>query len=140
MTAAHVGGHGEVSLALSYPVLFRVTGPLPSLVLRAEDMWWRHNQFHRSEWALNLGFPSSPFGLWTLIAPFQGFARRCEIQVFRLYSTPSPVTKSQCRFVVVRVSPSYPYNAGRARTRMGGGVYINSGFWRNRSFPFQIYK
>ena len=29
----------EVSLALSYPEPFRVTGPPPSLVLRAEDMW-----------------------------------------------------------------------------------------------------
>ena len=28
----------QVSLALSYPELFRVTGPLQSLVLRAEDM------------------------------------------------------------------------------------------------------
>ena len=34
----------EVSLAHSYPELFRVTGPLQSLVLRAEDMWQRHNQ------------------------------------------------------------------------------------------------
>jgi hypothetical protein len=34
----------QASLALSYPELFRVTGPLPSLVLRAEDMWQRHNQ------------------------------------------------------------------------------------------------
>jgi len=55
-----------------------------------------------------------------LSAPFQGFARRSGIQVFRLYCTPSPVTKSQCRFVMVRVSPSPPYNAGRARTRRGG--------------------
>jgi hypothetical protein len=34
----------EVSLAPPYPELSRVTGPLPSLVLRAEDMWRRHNQ------------------------------------------------------------------------------------------------
>jgi len=39
----------QVSLALSYPELFQVTGPLPSLVLRTEVMWWRHNQCHRSE-------------------------------------------------------------------------------------------
>ena len=38
----------QVSLALSYPEPFRVTGPLPSLVLRAEDMWQKHNQCHRS--------------------------------------------------------------------------------------------
>jgi len=34
----------EVSLAHSYPELFRVTGPLPSLVLRTEDVWQRYNQ------------------------------------------------------------------------------------------------
>ena len=38
----------EVSLAHSCPELFRVTGPLPSLVLRTEDMWqkrmWRKAQ------------------------------------------------------------------------------------------------
>ncbi len=45
--------------------------------------------------------------------------RQTGIQVFRLYSTLSPITKSQCRFVMVRVSPSHPYNAGRARTRRG---------------------
>ena len=27
--------------------------------------------------------------------PFQGFARQCGIQVFRLYSTPSPVTENR---------------------------------------------
>jgi len=57
----------EVSLALSYPELFQVTGPLPSLVLRTEDMWWRHNQCHRSERGSQSGFP-----LLTPIAPFQG--------------------------------------------------------------------
>ena len=40
----------------------------------------------------------------TLSAPFQGFARRSGIQVFSLYSTPSPVKKSQSRFLMVRVS------------------------------------
>jgi hypothetical protein len=50
----------EVSLALSYPELFQVTGPLPSLVLRTEDLWRRHNQCHRSGRALNQGFPFSP--------------------------------------------------------------------------------
>ena len=32
--------------ALPYPEPLRVTGPLPSLVLRAEDMWRKHNQEH----------------------------------------------------------------------------------------------
>ena len=50
----------EVSLAHSYPELFLVTEPLPSLVLRAEDMWRKHNHCHRSERALNQGFPFSP--------------------------------------------------------------------------------
>jgi len=44
----------------SYPEPLRVTGPLLSLVLRAEDKWQRHNQCHRSERALNQGFPFSP--------------------------------------------------------------------------------
>jgi len=44
----------EVSLAHSYPELFRVTGPLPSLVLRTEDMWQRYNPN-----ALKLAVPST---------------------------------------------------------------------------------
>jgi hypothetical protein len=35
----------EVSPARSYPELFRVTGPLMSLVFRTEDVWQRYNQF-----------------------------------------------------------------------------------------------
>ena len=79
----------QVSPALSYPEPLRVTGPLPSIVLRTEDMWWRHNQCHRSERGSQSGFP-----LLTPFAPFQEFARRCGIQFFRLYSTPSPVTEN----------------------------------------------
>ena len=45
MNAAHVGGHGKGFPALSYLGLFRVTGPLLSLVLRTEDVWQRYNQF-----------------------------------------------------------------------------------------------
>jgi len=37
MEAAHVGGHGTVSLDLSYPELFRVTGPLQSIVWDLES-------------------------------------------------------------------------------------------------------
>ena len=46
----HVGRPCEVSLAPPCPELFlRVTGPLPSIVLRTEDMWHkRKNQSHRS--------------------------------------------------------------------------------------------
>ena len=80
----------EVSLAHSYPELFQVTGPLQSPVLRTEDMWQRYNQFIEASRSSQSGFP-----LLTLIAPFQGFARRCEIQVVRLYSTPSPVTENR---------------------------------------------
>jgi len=47
-------------LALSYPEPFRVTGSLPSLVLRTEDMWQRYNQCLEVGWALNQGFPFSP--------------------------------------------------------------------------------
>ena len=53
--------------------------------------------------------------------PFQGFARRSGIQVFRLYSRPSPLTESQWRPMMVRVSSSHPYNAGRAGLGCGGG-------------------
>ncbi len=47
----------QVSLTLSYPELFQVTGPLPSLVLRAEDMWRKHNHCHRSWQGSQSGFP-----------------------------------------------------------------------------------
>jgi hypothetical protein len=72
---------------------------------------------------LREGFP-----LLTPNVPFQGFARQCGIQVFRLYATPSPVTESQWRSVMVtRVSPSHPYNAGRAGLRWGGGGWLRMG-------------
>ena len=47
-------------LALSYPEPFRVTGPLPSLVLRTEDMWQKYNQCLEVGGSLNQGFPFSP--------------------------------------------------------------------------------
>ena len=99
----------------SYPEPLRVTGPLLSLVLRTEDVWQRYNHFHRSVRGSQSGFPLlTPImetydgPAWRLIStsfvyspkhrgaldrlPFQGFARRSGIQVFRLYSRPSPVT------------------------------------------------
>ena len=54
-------------LALSYPEPFRVTGSLPSLVLRTEDMWQRYNQCLEVGGALNQGFPFSP-----LMSHFRG--------------------------------------------------------------------
>ena len=57
----------QVSLAHSYQELFRVTGPLQSLVLRAEDMWQRYNQCLEVGGALNQGFPFSP-----LMSHFRG--------------------------------------------------------------------
>ena len=51
----------QVSLALSYPELLRVTGPLPSLVLRTEDVWQRYKPDSSKRFgALNPGFPFSP--------------------------------------------------------------------------------
>ena len=47
----------QVSLAHSNPELFRVTGPLPSLVLRTEDMWQRYNQFIEASRSSQSGFP-----------------------------------------------------------------------------------
>ena len=50
----------EVSLAHSYPELFRVTGPLQSLVLRTEDMWQKYKPFFIEVFGiLNQGFPIS---------------------------------------------------------------------------------
>ena len=43
----------------SCPELFRVTGPLLSLVLRTEDVWQRYNQYGEVCGALNQGFPFS---------------------------------------------------------------------------------
>ena len=51
----------QVSLAHPYPELFRVTGPLPSLVLRTEDVWQRYKPDSSKRFgALNPGFPFSP--------------------------------------------------------------------------------
>ncbi len=50
----------QVPLARSYLELFRVTGPLLSLVLRAEDVWQRYNQYIEVCGTLNQGFPFSP--------------------------------------------------------------------------------
>ena len=49
----------QVSLAHPYPELFRVTGPLPSLVLRTEDVWWQKYKqfFHQSVRGSQSGFP-----------------------------------------------------------------------------------
>jgi hypothetical protein len=57
MAAAHVGCPCQVSPALPSPEPLRVTGPLPSLVLRTEDMWRKHNQCHRSWQGSQSGFP-----------------------------------------------------------------------------------
>jgi len=68
----------EVSLAHSYPELFRVTGPLTSLVLRTEDMWQRYNQCLEVGGALNQGhgFPFSP-----LMSHFRGCSEKIGVQV-----------------------------------------------------------
>ena len=44
-------------LARSYPELFRVTGPLLSLVFRTEDVWQRYNQFIETFRGSQSGFP-----------------------------------------------------------------------------------
>jgi hypothetical protein len=67
----------QVSLAHSYQELFRVTGPLQSIVLRTEDMWRRHNQYYRSWRDSQSGFPlltpkketyDGPMRVWCLIS------------------------------------------------------------------------
>ncbi len=47
----------EVSLARSYPELFRVTGPLLSLVFRTEDVWQGYNQYTETFRGSQSGFP-----------------------------------------------------------------------------------
>ncbi len=47
----------EVSLARSYPELFRVTGPLLSLVFRTEDVCQRYNQYTETFRSSQSGFP-----------------------------------------------------------------------------------
>ncbi len=44
-------------LARSYPELFRVTGPLLSLVFRTEDVWQRYNQYTEAFRSSQSGFP-----------------------------------------------------------------------------------
>ena len=44
----------QVPLARSYLELFRVTGPLLSLVLRTEDVWQRYNQYTKSVSGLSI--------------------------------------------------------------------------------------
>ena len=69
----------EVSHARSYPELFRVTGPLMSLVFRTEDVWQRYNQFIETAGVLNQGFPFS------LIQCRQGRARMDEWVILKKY-------------------------------------------------------
>ena len=47
----------KVSPARSYPELFRVTGPLLSLVFRTEDVWQRYNQYTETFRGSQSGFP-----------------------------------------------------------------------------------
>ena len=65
-------------LDLSYPEPFRVTGPLPLLVLRTEDMCQRYNQCLEVGGALNQGhgFPFSP-----LMSHFRGCSEKIGVQV-----------------------------------------------------------
>ena len=62
----------EVSLAHSYPELFRVTGPLLSIVLRTEDVCQRYYQCIEVGRALNQGFPFSPLKWRPMMVPRGG--------------------------------------------------------------------
>ena len=69
----------EVSLALSYPEPLRATGPLPSLVLRTEDMCQKNKPFF-----------IAVFGILT-----QGFPILCSEKVLNyLFETPVVFRKS----------------------------------------------
>jgi len=121
----------------SYPEPMRVTGPLLSLVLRTEDVWQRHNQFFIEECGgSQSGFPLlTPIletydgPTWRLMAtplsaPFQGFARRSGIQVFRLYSTPSPVTEIAMEICDGEGFPFSPLQCRQFRIRTRGGGWF----------------
>jgi len=87
-------------------------------------MWQRYNQCteYRIQnvievsGALNQGFPFSP-----LLPHFRGLRDGVE---YKFLDIPPRHRdgKSQCRFVMVRVSPSHPYNAGRAQDSDRGGL------------------
>ena len=61
MNAAHVGGHGKGFPALSYPGLFRVTGPLLSIVFRTENVCQRCNHFIETAGLSIRVSPSHPY-------------------------------------------------------------------------------
>jgi hypothetical protein len=88
MTVAHVGGHGS-----GFPGSL-LSGTLSSYgastVTRTSD----RGHVEESPTSSKLADSQSGVPLLTPIAPFQGFARQSGIQVFRLYSTPSPVTEN----------------------------------------------
>ena len=102
----------EVSLALPYPEPLRVTGPLPSLVLRTEDMWRRHNQCHRSEPPqVNQSLPENKEKSYKNCLKFQ--ARRRELMFFKL------PTQSPGRI------PSYVHQEGSHHMSRGRGWRIH---------------
>ena len=82
----------EVSLGHSYPEPLRVTGPLPSLVLRAEDMWQRYNQCLEVGGALNQGFPFSP-----LMSHFRGLRDGLEYKFLDCFQDRHQLRNLQCR-------------------------------------------
>ena len=54
----------KVSQALPYPEPLRVTGPLQSLVLRAEDMWRKYKSFFIEVFGFRMMIPKISF--WAL--------------------------------------------------------------------------
>ena len=58
----------EVSPALYYREIFRVTGPLLSLVFRTEDVWQRYNQYRipYNFWQFLIMSVGLIFGLWSV--------------------------------------------------------------------------
>ena len=101
-------------LALSYPEPFRVTGPLPSLVLRTEDMWQRYNQCLEVVGALNQGFPFSP-----LMPHFRGLRDGLEYKFLDCIRDHHQLRNRKWRSRMV--SPSHPHDAGRAGLGWGVG-------------------
>jgi hypothetical protein len=97
----------EVSLAHSCPELFRVTGPLPSLVLRTEDMWQRYTQCLEVGRALNQGSPFSPLKKETYDGPAWRLMFTCGVRdqftttststSHLLHDRPASVIKSHAR-------------------------------------------
>ena len=132
----------EVSLALSYQELFRVTGPLQSLVLRAEDMWQRHNQCLEVCGALNQGFPFSP-----LLPHFRGlrdgveykFLDRTILLFHTISARPPKQTRMVRTFLKIHTGLGWRMHCGAEVTESSTNKQHHLSPWLTRRRPGSLY-